>query len=92
MPHSEFRSPRTRLNALPELAPGEERRVELPVECHKQAGESIENAFFILQVSWQESDWRVLVRLRITAGSAGALLMAREAVTFQEIGFSQSSR
>ena len=53
-----------------EIAPGAEVKVALPVRFKESPGVIVENPFLIL-VFRDGSDWRLLARVRVTAGTRG---------------------
>jgi hypothetical protein len=68
-PHAQFRS--DELTFARELAPGESTEVALPVRFAESPGSVVENPFLILGVREGNEDWRVLARVRVTAGARG---------------------
>ena len=62
-----------------EVAPGAEERVTLPVRFTESPGVIVENPFLIL-VFRDGSDWRLLARVRVTAGTRGEPLAGQSVV------------
>lgn len=67
-PHSQFRTPETKLDQ--QIAPGAHTDVALPVRFSEPPGGIVENPFLIV-VFHENADWRVLARVRVTAGARG---------------------
>jgi hypothetical protein len=67
-PHSQFRTAETRLDR--EVGPGETADLTLPVRFTELPGLIVENPFLIL-VFRESADWRLLARVRVTAGPRG---------------------
>ncbi|HTD63982.1 MAG TPA: hypothetical protein VK732_04500 [Verrucomicrobiae bacterium] len=76
-PHSQFRTPEMKVDR--EVAPGAEERVTLPVRFTESPGVIVENPFLILVFS-DGSDWRLLARVRVTAGTRGEPLAGQSVV------------
>jgi hypothetical protein len=68
-PHAQFRTPDTAIEC--EIASGAEREIALPVRFAETPGAVVENAFLILRVADGDQEWRVLVRVSVTAGERG---------------------
>jgi hypothetical protein len=83
-PHSQFRTPLTTLDRM--IAPGTETDVALPVRFSESPGVIVENPFLI--VLFREMvDWRLLARVRVTAGTKGEPIAGQSVViTTQEVG------
>ena len=82
-PHSQFRTPETKVDR--EVAPGAEGAVALPVRFTESPGVIVENPFLILVFS-DDSDWRLLARVRVTAGTRGEPLAGESViVTMQKV-------
>ena len=62
-----------------EIAPGAEQKVALPVMFTESPGVVVENPFLIL-VFRDGSDWRLLARVRVTAGTRGEPLAGQSVV------------
>ena len=62
--------------------------LEVAVTCEEPPDTIIENAFLILLVDWQESQWRFFVRLRIRVNEQGEPETKTESITAQRVGFS----
>ena len=67
-PHSQFRTLATKLDR--EIAPGASAEIALPVRFTESPGVIVENPFLIL-VFHEDADWRLLARVRVTAGTRG---------------------
>lgn len=67
-PHSQFRTPETRLDV--EIGPGAATDLALPVRFSESPGAVVENPFLIVRLRERE-EWRVLARVRVTAGTRG---------------------
>lgn len=82
-PHSQFRSPETRIDG--EIAPGADATVALSVEFSELPGVRVENPFLILLFR-DTADWRLLARVRVTAGNGGEPIAGQSVVvTMQEL-------
>jgi hypothetical protein len=83
-PHSQFRTLETRVDR--EIAPGAETAIVLPVRFSELPGVIVENPFLILL--FQDTDeWRLLARVRVTAGADGEPLAGQSVVvTTQKVG------
>ena len=68
-PHSQFRSPLAAI--AKDLEAGASLEIALPVRFGEAPGSVIENPFLILRVREAGADWRVLARVRVSAGSGG---------------------
>src|SRR5712691_9941301 len=83
-PHSQFRTPEKRVDR--DVGPGLATDVSIPVRFDQPPGAVVENAFLIV-VLRSESEWRLLARVRVTAGKNGEPLAGDSVVvTTQEIG------
>jgi hypothetical protein len=83
-PHSQFRTPEMRIDR--EIAPRASEDVALPVRFSESPGVSVENPFLILRFR-EDGDWRVLARVRVTAGKNGQPLAGDSVVqTMQKVG------
>jgi hypothetical protein len=76
-PHSQFRTEETRLDRT--LAPGKTADVALPVRFAESPGAVVENPFLILRFR-EDGDWRLLARVRVTAGTSGEPIAGRSVV------------
>jgi hypothetical protein len=86
-PHSQFRTPEMKVGQ--EIAPGAETSVALPVMFTESPGVIVENPFLIL-VFRDDADWRLLARVRVTAGTRGEPLAGQSVVvTTQKVGAAQ---
>ena len=68
-PHSQFHTDETPL--LGEVAAAATTELTLPVDFAELPGAVVENPFLILVVSDRHATWRVLARVRVTAGPSG---------------------
>ena len=68
-PHSQFRTALTTI--AEDLEPNASIDVVLPVRFAEAPGDVVENPFLILGVHEGDEDWRVLARVRVTAGARG---------------------
>jgi hypothetical protein len=83
-PHSQFRTAETRIDR--EVGPHTAVDVVLPVQFAELPGVIVENPFLIL-VFREGADWRLLARVRVTAGARGEPLASQSvAVTMHEVG------
>jgi hypothetical protein len=86
-PHSQFRTPETKLDH--EIAPGVQTEVALPVRFSESPGVILENPFLIV-VFQENTDWRLLARVRVTAGTRGEPIAGESVViTTQRVGAAQ---
>jgi hypothetical protein len=76
-PHSQFRTPEMKIDQ--EIAPGAETGVALPVIFVESPGVIVENPFLIV-VFRDDEDWRLLARVRVTAGTRGEPLAGQSVV------------
>ena len=76
-PHSHFRTPETKIDR--EVVPGSVVSVALPVQFSEAPGERIENPFLILTFR-ARADWRLLARVRVTAGANGEPIAGQSVV------------
>jgi hypothetical protein len=67
-PHLQFRTAETELDL--EIAPGAATDVMLPVRFSESPGNVVENPFLIVRLR-ERGEWRVLARVRVTAGARG---------------------
>jgi hypothetical protein len=83
-PHSQFRTAETKLDQ--EIAPGAQTEVALPVRFIESPGGIVENPFLIV-VFHENADWRLLARVRVTAGTRGEPIAGESVViTTQRVG------
>jgi hypothetical protein len=83
-PHSQFRTAETALNV--EIAPGATAEVTLPVHFSESPGDVVENSFLILRLR-ERGEWRVLARVRVSAGARGEPVAGKSVVvTTQRVG------
>jgi hypothetical protein len=81
-PHSQFRTPETRIDR--ELPSGSGTTITLPVQFAESAGVRVENPFLILLFR-DSVEWRLLARVRVTAGTSGEPIASQAVVvTIQE--------
>lgn len=86
-PHSQFRTPETKLDE--EIVPGAQREVVLPVRFSESPGVAVENPFLIV-VFHENANWRLLARVRVTAGTRGEPIAGHSVVTTtQRVGAAQ---
>jgi hypothetical protein len=76
-PHSQFRTPDTPLEIA--IAPGALADLTLPVRFSESPGVVVENPFLIVRLR-ERDEWRVLARVRVTAGTRGEPLAGRSVV------------
>ena len=82
-PHSQFRTAEMKLDQ--QIAPGAETEVALPVRFTESPGVIVENPFLILLLR-ESADWRLLARVRVTAGKRGEPLAGQSiVVTTQKV-------
>jgi hypothetical protein len=82
-PHSQFRTPEVPIGR--DVDPGATAELPLPVRFTELPGAIVENAFLIL-VLRAGSDWRLLARVRVTAGTRGEPIAGQSVVvTTQEV-------
>lgn len=85
-PHSQFRTPDTRLDG--EIPPGAAIDFALPVRFNEIPGAVVENPFLILRFR-ERAEWRLLARVRVTAGAnAEPIASPSVVVTMQKVGTS----
>lgn len=83
-PHAQFRTPETSVDR--EVAPRAAVEIALPVRFGEEPGVVVENPFLIL-VFRESADWRLLARVRVTAGKAGEPIAGQPVVvTMQKVG------
>lgn len=83
-PHSQFRSADAALDI--EVAAGASADVTLPVRFNESPGVVVENPFLIVRVR-ESAEWRVLARVRVTAGARGEPIAGDSVVvTTQRVG------
>jgi len=75
-PHSQFRTPETKIDR--EIPSGSDTTIALPVQFNESPGVRVENPFLILLFR-DSAEWRLLARVRVTAGTSGEP-MASQAV------------
>src|SRR5712691_9645361 len=84
-PHAQFRS--DELTLARDLKPGEATDLALPIHFAEAPGAVVENPFLILRVSEGGAEWRVLARVRVTAGARGEPVASGPVIiTTQEVG------
>jgi hypothetical protein len=83
-PHSQFRTPATMLDR--EVRAGQRADLALPVRFVNPPGAVVENPFLVLTFH-DRGDWRLLARVRVTAGPRGEPLAGEPVVqTIQKVG------
>ncbi len=87
-PHARFRSRERRL-ALPAVGPGGHQEIALAVSFAAPPGTVVENPFLILGVLSGNAPWRILARLRVTAGHAGRPEIEVRSIAAHRVGFSR---
>lgn len=82
-PHSQFRTPETRIDR--EIPCGSDTTIALPVQFGESPGVRVENPFLIL-VFRDSAEWRLLARVRVTAGMDGEPMASQAVVVnIQEV-------
>ena len=82
-PHSQFRTPETTIDG--EIAPGADATITLPVQFSESPGVRVENPFLILAFR-DSAEWRLLARVRVTAGTSGEPIASQGVViNIQEV-------
>lgn len=76
-PHSQFRTPKTKIDR--EVAPGSDTTIALPVQFKESPGVRVENPFLILLFR-DSAEWRLLARVRVTAGTNGEPIASQAVV------------
>ncbi len=76
-PHSQFRTPEAKLDL--EIPSGLDATITLPVQFSESPGVRVENPFLIL-VFRDSAQWRLLARVRVTAGASGEPLASQAVV------------
>ncbi|MGH2471835.1 MAG: hypothetical protein ACRDG6_05465 [Candidatus Limnocylindria bacterium] len=76
-PHSQFRTPETRVDR--EVAPAADTAIVLPVKFNELPGVRVENPFLILLFR-DSAEWRLLARVRVTAGTNGEPIAGQSVV------------
>ena len=83
-PHSQFRTAEAPLDL--EIASGASADLTLPVHFSEPPGVVVENPFLIVRLR-ERDEWRVLARVRVTAGTRGEPLAGGSVVvTIQRVG------
>ena len=88
VPHGKFKAEECKFVPSIEIAAKDSFVLEVAVTCDEPPGTTIENAFLILLVDWQQSHWRFFVRLRIGVNQHGEVDTKTESITAQRVGFS----
>lgn len=84
-PHAQFRARETSLDRA--IAPGQAAELALAVRFDEEPGSVVENPFLILRVETSAREFRVLARVRTTAGALGEPVAGRDViVTAQPVG------
>ena len=82
-PHSQFRTPETKIDR--EVGSGSDTTIALPVQFNESPGVRVENPFLILLFR-DSADWRLLARVRTTAGTSGEPIAGQAVVVnIQEV-------
>ena len=76
-PHSQFRTPETKIDR--EIPSGSDTTIALPVQFSESPGVSVENPFLILLFG-DSAEWRLLARVRVTAGTSGEPIASQAVV------------
>ena len=72
-----------------DISPGAQREIALPVRFSESPGAIVENPFLILLFR-ENVDWRLLARVRVTAGTRGEPIAGESVViTTQRVGVAQ---
>lgn len=87
-PHGQFKSEERFFDPPLQAADGQAATIEMSVLCNEPSGAVIENAFLILMTEWDESKWRIFVRLRVLVDQQGIPGTNAELITAQKVGFS----
>jgi len=88
LPHGQFNSAERCFEPAIVLAAKQDAQFQVFVHCDEPAGLVTENAFLIFQVVRIDERWRIFVRVRVTANSAGTPAATTEWITTQRVGFS----
>ena len=81
-PHLQFRTPETKIDR--EVQAGSDTTIALPVQFKESPGVRVENPFLILLFR-DSAEWRLLARVRVTAGTNGEPIASQAVViTTQE--------
>jgi len=87
-PHGKFKAEEREFGPEVKISAQDHFILDLAVACEELPNTIVENAFLILLVSWQENQWRVFVRLRITVDQQGRPQTTTESISAQQVGFS----
>jgi hypothetical protein len=88
VPHGKFKAEECKFLPPGEIAAKARFVFAAAITCEEPPNTTIENAFLILLLDWQESHWRLFVRLRINVNQKGEPDSATESITVQRVGFS----
>lgn len=88
VPHGKFKAEECKFLPSVEIAAKDSFVLEVAVTCDEPPETTIENAFLILLVDWQDTQWRFFVRLQIQVNQQGEPDSATESITAQRVGFS----
>jgi hypothetical protein len=66
-----------------EIAPGSDTEIALPVQFKESPGVRVENPFLILRFR-DSGEWRLLARVRVTAGTSGEPIASQSVVITTE--------
>ena len=82
-PHSQFRTAETKMDG--DIAPGREATIALGVQFSESPGIRVDNPFLILRFR-DSAEWRLLARVRVTAGTSGEPIASQGVVVnIQEV-------
>ncbi len=87
-PHARFRSREQSLD-LPTVRPRGHLEIALAVSFTEPSGTVVENPFLILGVLSGDEPWRILAKLRVTAGHAGMPEIEVRSIAAHRVGFSR---
>ncbi|MDQ2913560.1 MAG: hypothetical protein M3T56_09915 [Chloroflexota bacterium] len=76
-PHSQFRTAETRIDR--DVPSGSDTTIALPVQFIESPGVRVENPFLILLFR-ESAEWRLLARVRVTAGTSGEPIASQAVV------------
>ena len=76
-PHSQFRTPETKIDR--EIPSGSDTTIALPVQFSESPGVRVDNPFLILLFR-DSAEWRLLARVRVTAGTSGEPIASQAVV------------
>ena len=88
VPHGKFKAEERKFLPPVKITAGDSLILDMAITCEEPPDTTIENAFLILFVDWQEGKWRFFVRLQIRVNQQGEPDSATESITAQRVGFS----